>query len=474
MSMQTKQQKPLISICLPCYNVSKYLDKLFSTLKNQTFKNFELLFINDGSTDDTYQKILYLVEKYKDSLNCKVYTQKNKGIGATRNELIKKANGEYLFFLDPDDSMPKNALELLYNASDSGNISIIAGRAKFVFNEKWKMPFIPQSRFNKHFNATHYVKSNMCTVWGVLFKKSLFNNDEFLPDYIFEDIGLVSYIFLKNDSFKLIKNIVYFYNRRIGVYSLSSFSEKNRWSVIDLDVQMNQIFTKYKNEGWLDSRKDRRIINGTLFQPIVANLWLAKKYTNNEYMNLLPLYSLYSIYKKFNIKLQFSKTPWKILAFSYIKMSKSHRLVSKIVYKDDSIVSKMRKNAKLFVKLNNQNIKSLSTPLLHKLNFIDDNITNLKEIIETKTKKTFLLDQRFTELYNYKNVVVGETITDKNLLNNIKSKTQFINISKIDNFSSEEIENIVKIDNRILIIVNKKYSSNEKLKNKFNIVFDWN
>ncbi|MGL4947955.1 MAG: glycosyltransferase family 2 protein [Mycoplasma sp.] len=470
--MQCTKKKPIVSICLPCYNVAKYLETLFSSLATQTFKDFELVFINDGSTDDTYEMIKKLLEKYSGTLTGSVYTQKNKGIGSTRNELIKKANGEYLFFLDPDDSMPKNALQNLYNASNSGEISIIAGRAKFVFNEKWKVPFIPQSRFNKDFNSAHYVKSNMCTIWGVLFKKNIFDNVEFLPNYIFEDIGLVSYLFLKNSSFKLIENIVYYYNRRINSGSLSSFSGKNRWVLIDLDIQMNQIFMKYKNEGWLKSKKYKRIINGTLFQPIIANLWLSKKYTNNQFLNLLPIYSLYSIYKGFNIELKFSKTPWKILAYLYIKLSKRHRFVSKVVYKNNKWVSKFRKSEKLFSKVHSiDDIKAIPVSP-HKLYFIESDFDGLENIIETKTKKTFLLDQRFEHLYNHKNVSVGITIEDKKELENIKQKIQFINLTKITTFDDEELDELTRINKYTLLILNRKYHDNDKLRNCLNIIFE--
>ncbi|MGL4950864.1 MAG: glycosyltransferase family 2 protein [Mycoplasma sp.] len=468
MITNTNYLKPIISICLPCYNVVCYLEKLFASLANQTFNDFELVFIDDGSTDDTYKEIKRLLEEYKGKLRGVVYTQKNSGVSKTRNELIKKANGEYLFFLDPDDTIPKDALQKLYNASNKGSINIVAGRAKFVFNDKWILPFLPHSRYNKDFNVYHYVKSNLCTIWGVLFKKTIFDNFTFLPDYIFEDIGLMTYIFLKNESFKFIKNVVYFYNRRIGKYSLSAFNHKNKWKVIDLNIQMFEIFSKYKKEGWLDSKEYLRIINGSLFQSIVANLWLSRKYSNNNFINMLPVHSLYKIYKQFNIKLHFSKTPWKILAYIHIKTTKNHIKMMKVVFGNKINVKKFQDDIRI---LNNSNLNNSSLHNSKKVYLVTEPINNLEKIIKSKNKITFLLDAGYENLYDNQNVVIGKTIENKKSLNNVADKNQFLNLSKICDFNKSDFKKILDIDSRILILMNEKYRNEESLNNILNIVF---
>lgn len=153
-----------ISICLPCYNSSKYLDKLFVCINNQTFKDFEVVAIDDGSIDDTYNKLCQLKNKYH-NLSIRCYKQENQGISVVRNKLIELSIGQYLFFVDSDDLIYKNALEVLYNNAICGNYDIVSGRVVVKFKNNFlKFPFFVQYRFTKNITSTHYVKSNLCTI----------------------------------------------------------------------------------------------------------------------------------------------------------------------------------------------------------------------------------------------------------------------------------------------------------------------
>lgn len=89
-----------VSIIVPVYNVEKYLPNLFDSLKKQTFKNFEVILVNDGSTDNSYQLCINFAKKYR---YVTVINQLNQGIGSARNTGIKQARGKYLYFCDPDD-----------------------------------------------------------------------------------------------------------------------------------------------------------------------------------------------------------------------------------------------------------------------------------------------------------------------------------------------------------------------------------
>lgn len=111
-------QKDLISVIVPCYNVSRFLPDAFASLENQTYKNTEFIFVNDGSKDDTLQKI---EEFCKDRPACKVIDQQNQGVSAARNAGVAAADGEYLYFFDPDDMLAPNILEVLHkNMAESG------------------------------------------------------------------------------------------------------------------------------------------------------------------------------------------------------------------------------------------------------------------------------------------------------------------------------------------------------------------
>lgn len=99
----------LISIIVPVYNAEKYLDNCISSILNQTYKNIELILVNDGSTDNSLQ----ICNKYKEDKRVKIYSQENKGQGAARNKGIDVANGYYIGFCDADDTLNEHMYENL-------------------------------------------------------------------------------------------------------------------------------------------------------------------------------------------------------------------------------------------------------------------------------------------------------------------------------------------------------------------------
>lgn len=92
---------PKISIIVPVYNTEKYLKKCLDSLINQTFKDIEIVIINDGSTDNSEKIIKEYEQKYSDKI--KSYKKENGGLSSARNYGISKANGEYIAFVDSDD-----------------------------------------------------------------------------------------------------------------------------------------------------------------------------------------------------------------------------------------------------------------------------------------------------------------------------------------------------------------------------------
>ena len=102
---------PKISVIIPCYNVQDYLNECLDSVLNQTFKDFEVICINDGSTDNSLQ----ILKEYSEKDNrIQLISRSNKGLGATRNEGVRRAKGDYLFFLDSDDWIDPQCLEKLY------------------------------------------------------------------------------------------------------------------------------------------------------------------------------------------------------------------------------------------------------------------------------------------------------------------------------------------------------------------------
>lgn len=104
--------QPLISIIIPVYNVEKYVEKCLNSIINQSFKDWEMIIVNDGSKDSS----LEICNKIcKNDGRIFVISQANKGLPGARNTGIKKASGKYLYFIDSDDYLPEGALKYFYD-----------------------------------------------------------------------------------------------------------------------------------------------------------------------------------------------------------------------------------------------------------------------------------------------------------------------------------------------------------------------
>lgn len=114
-------KEPLISIIMPVYNVNKYVEHSIGSLLNQTYHNFEILVVDDGSTDNSYELCKKMA---KIDTRIKLFQKKNGGQGSARNLALNKTQGEYLCFLDSDDFVKKDYIEYLYTLLKVNNLDI--------------------------------------------------------------------------------------------------------------------------------------------------------------------------------------------------------------------------------------------------------------------------------------------------------------------------------------------------------------
>ena len=128
----------LVSVVIPCYNCALLIDETLNSLVNQTYKNFEVICINDGSKDNTAQ--ILETWKSKSILNMKVIHQENAGVSCTRNLGISIATGEYILFLDADDCYHCEFIDCLVKGIESGKTDVsyclLSRNQEDVFNSK--------------------------------------------------------------------------------------------------------------------------------------------------------------------------------------------------------------------------------------------------------------------------------------------------------------------------------------------------
>ena len=112
------------SIIVPVYNVEKYVKRCLDSIFNQTYKDFEVIVVNDGSTD----KSMNIVKKYKD---VKIINEENRGLSHARNNGVKNARGDYILFVDSDDYINKDLLKEL-NKSLNNNPDVVRFQVQSV------------------------------------------------------------------------------------------------------------------------------------------------------------------------------------------------------------------------------------------------------------------------------------------------------------------------------------------------------
>ena len=188
-----------ISIIIPVYNSEKYLSKCIDSILNQTYKDFELLLINDGSKDNS----LSIMKEYslKDN-RIKVIDQKNMGVAKTRNKGIELATGEYITFIDNDDTIQIDYLEKFLSNCEKYDM-VIGGYRRIDNNGKIINIYQPKNTF--------WAKYTFITPWARIFRREfLIDNDiKFLSSPIGEDVYFNLSIYSKTDSIKTINYVGY-------------------------------------------------------------------------------------------------------------------------------------------------------------------------------------------------------------------------------------------------------------------------
>lgn len=209
--------KKAISVIIPVYNTEKYLDKCLSSTVNQTFKDIEIIIVDDGSTDNSYE----ICKKYANIDNRIVLIrQSNQGQGFARNKALLKSNGEYIFFLDSDDYLELDAFELLYNEAINKNSDLVMlgweKKDEQTNSILYKCPQINLIAINDKKDRVPYIFSSITAApWTALIKRDLImDNYLFFPNVFHEDVYVVPkiYYFAKNISF--VNKVLYNYLER--------------------------------------------------------------------------------------------------------------------------------------------------------------------------------------------------------------------------------------------------------------------
>lgn len=209
----------MVSIILPSYNVEKYIEKCISSILCQTEPDWELVIVDDGSTDRTTE----IGRRYaEETENIFYIRQENKGLGPARNTGLRYAKGAWVTFVDADDWVVPDFLEKLIGAQHSAKADIVVCQYVRTFKDREEIDPGDRScmtpavyrRENADFEDIFQLDF---MAWGKLFRKSLFDGcEKVFPAISYEDYASIPYFFAKAGTVSVIKEALYVWRNRSG------------------------------------------------------------------------------------------------------------------------------------------------------------------------------------------------------------------------------------------------------------------
>lgn len=248
-------ESPTLSIVIPVYNAGKYISETIDSIISQDFKDFEIIAVDDGSTDNSYEICRTLAQKDD---RIKLLRQVNQGVSVARNHGIENSAGKYIFFIDADDCLYSGSLTRLVNAVESNNADI-------GFGKTTKGRIYKDSYGNAHFKTYVFESRELIPkifyqhkftndIWGRIYRKELFKNVRFRENIRFEDLDIFYKLYEKAKNAVFIDCPTYFYRQHEESFI-------SRWSDSKLDVLdvTDRIERHYQSTPYKNAAKDRKL-----------------------------------------------------------------------------------------------------------------------------------------------------------------------------------------------------------------------
>ena len=273
-----------ISVVMPAFNAERYIGEAIDSVLNQTFDDFELIVVNDGSTDDT----LNIITQYDDE-RIVIISQKNSGPGSARNRALDIASGKYVMFLDSDDCFSKDALEKAHmeaskNSTDITLFQIMKYDGENLSQNDWfNLNTFTESFENRIFNpheCADFLFDISVSACQKIFRRDFIEDihARFPEGIYFEDMPFFFYTFLKAERVSVIKRHLYVRRKHEG--SITEAVDSKFLDTVEAGQILMDIFIE---NGWYDMYKFDLLafkING----PRYALMGIEEKYRKTLYM----------------------------------------------------------------------------------------------------------------------------------------------------------------------------------------------
>lgn len=235
-----------ISIIVSIYNMEKYLEKSIQSILDQTYKNFELILIDDGSTDNCGK----ICDRYAElDKRIQVYHGPNRGVCEARNIGLSRVNGNYICFIDPDDYIREDYLEQLYDAVVTNNTKVaVCNFLNFKDGEEEPSRKIKEVQTNSYVITNGIEKYIECRdyekyacLWNKIYHKSVWDNLRFPAGKMFDDAYVYYKILDSEKRISFIDEVLYFRRWNEGSITHQKYSSKY-WDKIDCRMEQVQYF----------------------------------------------------------------------------------------------------------------------------------------------------------------------------------------------------------------------------------------
>lgn len=221
---------PQISVIVPVYNVERYLPRCINSILNQTFPDFELILVDDGSSDNCP----FLCDEFQSKdKRVKTIHKQNGGLSSARNAGIELAEGEYISFIDSDDWIESNMLQELYELAVSNKADVVECAFQRVEEDELPQklcnntPHISERSGEFAIMALYLGEGATPVVWNKLYKRQIFNKLRFPVGMNYEDSYLMPQIVYAANKVVYTTYVGYYYFQRCGSITKSEFSVKN-------------------------------------------------------------------------------------------------------------------------------------------------------------------------------------------------------------------------------------------------------
>lgn len=235
---------PKTSIIVPVYNVDKYLEKCIDSLLSQSDKDYQIILVNDGSTDSSGEICEKYAERYQEKI--KVINQENVGVGGARNKGLAQSDSDYIAFVDPDDYVTPDYLMKLRSSIEEDNADFSCCNMMRVDENYQKLSkdklFPCEVNTSLATQKSHTVELSV-SVWAKLFRRSLWADSVFPERIKHQDLAVIPSIVAKSKKVAFVPEFMYCYLIRSTSTIRSNEPDK------DIIVAMEYLIESFKRNG---------------------------------------------------------------------------------------------------------------------------------------------------------------------------------------------------------------------------------